>query len=400
MIDRRTVICLGVSQLVSWGVTYYLIGGFGDSIANELGWSRDGVYGGFALAILVMGLVSPAVGRAIERHGGRPVMAAGSLLNAAGCVGLACCNGRALYFAAWVVLGLGMRLTLYDAAFAALARIGGPFARRPMAQITLLGGLASTVFWPFGYWLTARYGWRHPLDVYALAALLTLPLHLSLPRGRHDDVAVRHAAPAPVPRAAGDRSVAVAGSLYAFIATAVNFLNAGMSAHMIGLLGGLGLAATAAVGVSALRGIGQSCARLCEVLFGRSIDPLTLNSIACLLMPAAFLVGLQGGRSAVAAGVFAFLYGACNGILTITRGTLPLVLFDPRTYGSFVGKLIAPSFVFSAAAPMAYAALVDRLGAAAGLWMSLACAVLMLTAALCLQWMHGRHRERRRAASG
>ena len=52
-------------------------------------------------------------------------------------------------------LGVGMRLTLYEAAFAALARIGGPEARRPMSQITLLGGLASTVFWPIGHALAS-----------------------------------------------------------------------------------------------------------------------------------------------------------------------------------------------------------------------------------------------------
>ena len=35
--------------------------------------------------------------------------------------------------------------------------------------------------------------------------------------------------------------------------------------------------------------------------------------------------------------VYALAYGACNGLLTIARGTLPLALFDYRSYGAVVG---------------------------------------------------------------
>src|SRR3546814_4453972 len=129
-----------------------------------------------------MGASSPMIGRAIDRHGGRPVMAAGSLLTALGCAGIALSDGAAAYYAAWLCLGLAMRMTLYDAAFAALARIGGPQAKRPISQITLLGGLASTAFWPIGHFLAESFGWRAALLVYAGFALLTLPLHLAIPR--------------------------------------------------------------------------------------------------------------------------------------------------------------------------------------------------------------------------
>ena len=80
-----------------------------------------------------------------------------------------------------------MRAILYDAAFAALARIGGPDAGRPIAQVTLLGGLASTCFWPIGHLLADAFGWRGALAVYALIALATVPLHLAIPKGRYED---------------------------------------------------------------------------------------------------------------------------------------------------------------------------------------------------------------------
>jgi hypothetical protein len=181
----------------------------------------------------------------------------------------------------------------------------------------------------------------------------------------------------------------VAGGLYAAVMTLANFLNAGMSAHMIGLLDGLGLGAAVSVWIATLRGIGQSGARLCEILFGRRVEPLLLNLLACMFMPLAFVAGLYSGHLDAAAVAFALLYGACNGILTITRGTVPLVLFDHRTYGSLVGRLLVPSFVLSAASPLIYATLMDRLGLLWGLYLSLGCTATMFIAALLLKLRYG-----------
>ncbi|MFE0753814.1 MFS transporter [Inquilinus sp. NPDC058860] len=390
MIRRGTVLCLGLAQLVSWGTTYYLIGGFGPRIIAETGWSHTLVHGGFSAALLVMGLSSAWIGRLIDRRGGRFVMTAGSVLSALGCAGLALARDPVSYYAAWLVLGLAMRCTLYDAAFAALARIGGAEARRPMAQITLLGGLASTAFWPIGEQLAAALGWRGAVFAYAGFALLTVPLHLALPAGRTERA--RPAAAASRPLAGTRREHWIAGGLYALIITLTNALNAGMSAHMIGILAGLGLAAPVAVWVATLRGIGQSGARLAEVLFGGGLSPLGLTLAASAVLPVCFLAGLWGGQVPAAAIAFAFLYGAGNGLLTITRGTLPLVLFDPDRYGAIAGRLLVPGFLCSAAAPVAYAAVIERLGEAAALWLSAALAAVTLAAAagLCATFRTGR----------
>jgi len=381
VIARRIVVALGLGQLISWGATYYLIGGFGEQIGADLGWNRDVVYGGFAVALLVMGLTSPLVGRLVDRRGGRDVMVAGAVVNAAGCAGLAVSHEVATYFAAWIVLGLGMRLTLYDAAFAALARIGGPEARRAMSGITLLGGLAATVFWPLGHILSEHFGWRIAVLVYAGFSLVTIPLSFVAPNRRY---AVPPDAAATAPRQplpSSSRQIVVGGGLYAVITTGANFLNAGMSAHMIAVLAGLGRSATVAVWIATFRGIGQSAARLCEVLFGGRMDPLALNLLACLFMPLSFVAGLFSGTSKAMAIAFALLYGACNGILTITRGTLPLILFDHRSYGTIVGRLIVPSFILPAAAPLIYAIVIDRVGNAGALYLSTGLAVVTLLAA-------------------
>lgn len=77
------MLCLGISQFIGWGVSYYLIGALGESMVAGLGWSRTVVHGGFAVSLLVMGVVSSTAGRWVDRWGGRQVMVAGSLLLAA-----------------------------------------------------------------------------------------------------------------------------------------------------------------------------------------------------------------------------------------------------------------------------------------------------------------------------
>ena len=312
-------------------------------------------------------------------------MAAGSVLCAIGCAGLAMAQTVAAYYAAWVCLGLAMRATLYDAAFAALVRIGGSEARRPIAQVTLLGGLASTCFWPIGHFLAEAFDWRGALFVYAGFALLTLPLHLAISTGRHQDDAPSEQTHQAPPIASGRRDRIVAALLYGLIVTLTNGLNSGMSAHMIGVLTEFGLGAGLAVSISSLRGIGQSSARLAEVMFVGRLHPIDLNLAATLVLPLCFTVGLASGGYVAAAAAFAFFYGAGNGILSITRGTLPLVLFDLHTYGAFVGKLLVPSFVFAAVSPLAFAAVIEHFGASGALYLSIALSSLTLAAALALK---------------
>ncbi len=376
-IQRRTIAALGASQLICWGISYYLIAPIGPFIAAELGWSAAAVHGGFSAALVAMGLSSAPIGRLIDRHGGRPVMVAGSLATALGCATLALARGPLLYGTAWLVLGLAMRMTLYDAAFAALARLGGMAARRPMAQITLLGGLASTVFWPVGHALAGALGWRAALLVYAGLALATALLHLSIPRGRH-------VAGDPVRSGAPPARPGSTAALYAVIVALTTFLNTGMSAHMIGILAGLGVTASAAVAIASLRGIGQLTARLAEVLLGARVHPLALGVFAASLLPICFVAGLGAGRSPAGGAAFALLFGAGNGLLTIVRGTAPLVLFQHQAYGAVVGRLLVPSFFLSALAPLAYALVIEAWGARAALALSIAIAALAWAASAAL----------------
>src|SRR5262245_13440822 len=188
--DRRILVpAIGITQMLAWGSSFYLLGVLANPIVRDTGWSYDWVISGVSLGLLVAGLVSPRIGRAIGRYGGRPVLAAGSLAFAAGFVVLGAAFNLAIYLAAWVLLGVGMGAGLYDAAFSTLGQIYGTQARRPITLVTLFGGFASTVYWPLSALFVEHLGWRGACFAYAaIHAGAALPILLmTVPRRRAAD---------------------------------------------------------------------------------------------------------------------------------------------------------------------------------------------------------------------
>ena len=80
----RAVSVLGITQIIAWGTIFYSPVLTAPLIVAETGWSLSFIMGGFSLGLLIAGLVSPFVGRSIDRYGGHVVMAAGALVSALG----------------------------------------------------------------------------------------------------------------------------------------------------------------------------------------------------------------------------------------------------------------------------------------------------------------------------
>src|ERR1041384_2486267 len=118
-----SVNALGITQITAWGTSFYCLGVLAKPIAAETGWATSTIFLGFSVALVTMGVISTSVGRLIDRIGGRIVMSVGTVIVSLGLFGLAQVHDVATYFAAWVVVGVGMRCCLYDAAFAALVQV-------------------------------------------------------------------------------------------------------------------------------------------------------------------------------------------------------------------------------------------------------------------------------------
>jgi len=356
----RAVLVLGVTQVLAWGAIFYPPVLTLPLIAADRGWSITFVMSGFSLALLVAGLVSPLIGRLIDRHGGHRIMPVGSLLAALGLVGLAYAEHRASYLAVWVLLGVAIAASLYDPAFATLGRIFGAAARQPITALTLAGGFASTVSWPASHVLIDLMGWRGTYLVYAaLLALVAAPLHaFALPRQRADREARPTSAPAAPtallpPRGWPFALVAAAFAAYAFVPS-------GLSAHLLAIFGRSGIDAGSAVVIGALFGPSQVLARIGELMFARGIHPLMVARVAVGMLLAGFALMALCGLSLAVAAAFMVMFGMANGLITIARGTVPLALFGASGYGALLGRIAGPFLLMQAIAPLVLALVAEH----------------------------------------
>jgi hypothetical protein len=388
------VICgLGITQIIGWGTTYYALGALSQDIAVATGWSTTLIFGAFSASLLVSGFSSKWAGRLIDRVGGRKVMVAGSLLSAAGLVIIGAFPHPVTYVAGWLVLGLAMRLATYDAAFASLAQITPKGARRAISYLSLFGGLASTVFWPVSHYLSLGIGWDNALLVYAVLHLaICLPIHWAVLGQARGDAANGEAdllMDAALPATLRSRALV----LFAAALALNGLVFSAISAHAVPLFGALGFAGEQAVLVAALIGPSQVASRMGEILMGRRISPIQLGLIAFGLLPVAIALFAGLGFSWTAAIVFAVLYGASNGLVTIAKGAVPLHLFGPRGYGEVLGVVSAPNLVLNAAAPLLFALLLGWTSAETALLLAGGAALASTFAMLLLMRLHQRHAQ-------
>lgn len=372
-----TVTALGLAQTLAWASSYYLPAIVAAPMARDLGVSVATVFGAFSLALLVSAFLGPHAGKAIDRWGGRPVLMGTNVVFAAGLALLGSAQGPMAMFLGWAVLGVAMGSGLYEAAFAALVRLWGDASRGAITGVTLFAGFASTVGWPLTTWLQADYGWRDACHAWAaLHLVIGLPLNASLPRA----VAAR---PEGVAAAAGPSAAVPLRSalLLSFVFAATWFISTAMAAHLPRLLQASGTTLAAAVAVGALVGPAQVGARLLEFGLLRKVHPLLSARLAAALHPLGAAVLIVFG--APAAALFGVLHGAGNGILTIAKGTLPLVLFGPHGYGQRQGLLMVPARIAQAAAPWLFGLALDRWGSGA-LGLSAAIAGAALAALMLL----------------
>ncbi|MBU8539291.1 MFS transporter [Roseomonas tokyonensis] len=348
-------------------------------MAAEFGVSTAWIFGAFSAALMLSALLGPLVGRAIDQRGGRGMLTASNLVLALGLVALGLAQGPWGMAAGWVVLGIGMAMGLYDAAFATLAGLYGLAARGPITGITLIAGFASTVGWPVSALMEEAFGWRGAcLGWAALHLLVGLPLNRLLvppaPPPERKAAMTQQAPPAPS---------RLAMPLLAFVFAGSWFIAGAMAAHLPALLQAAGATGATAVAAAALIGPAQVAARVAEFGLLRRFHPLVSARLAMLGHPLGAAVLLIFGGPAAAA--YAVLHGMGNGVMTIAKGTLPLAVFGPGGYGARQGLLGAPARFLQAASPFLFGLLLERGGVAAALSVTMALALSGCLALLLLR---------------
>ena len=364
------VAALGTTQTIAWASSYYMPAILGAPIADALHLPTSVFFGLFSGALLLSAVVGPSVGRLIDRHGGRVLLASSNLVIAAGLVILAAAHGIAGLVIAWTVLGVGIGMGLYDPAFAALTWLYGREARSSITGITLIAGFASTIGWPMSAVFLHEFGWRAACLIWAgTEPTARCPVKLAV------DPAPWHARPGcRRPRRNCRRPSRRVRRCQSWPSSS-----------------------------PPLGSCRERWRRICRVCCRRRVhprprqSPLRRWSVRLRSAPASSSSGYcarstrssrhgslrccirSAPRSSCLFGVpgivaFALLHGAGNGMITIAKGTLPLALFGPHGYGLRSGLLSAPARMLQSAAPFLFGLLLDRVGIGA----------VGLSAGLCL----------------
>ena len=380
--DERLLLALSFSQLVAWGSCYYAYAVLMEPIQAALGISKSTAAGAYSLGLLVMGFTAVAVGILIDRGRHFQVLVCGTILTICGMLLHAMVDSVWQLYAVWALIGAGMACTLYESVFAFLIRTYPNDYRRRITVVTLLGGLASTVFWPLTALLLARFGWRGAfvgLALLQLAGCLTCYL-VFLPRR----------SPLRTPHRNERMPVTKLLRSRPFVLLAVSFtlqsiVLAGLAAHIIALFSASGVGT--AIGLMAASSIGvmQVLGRSVLLMADTRMNPATAARVVVWLVPAAIITLLALDVSPWFAFLYAFLFGSGNGMMTIVKGTAAADLISREHVAMLNGVLAMPMAVARAAGPILIATFWDFFGNPhAAVWVILciaSCAAFALAAA-------------------
>lgn len=352
---------LGIGQIVSWGSFYYSFPLIAEPMGQELGLTKPEVYGAATFGLAVAGIAAYPIGAFIDKGGGRAVMAVGSAIGGLLLIGWSQVDGLLSFYPLFAGIGLIQAMTLYEPAFAVVVRRYGAQARGGITALTLWGGFASTVFVPLVQVLLDTLGWR---DALIALGLINLVLCVALyfftidPRA---DVAPPAPESAVAPRT-GHEAVRWVMTQPAFWGLAVCFtVFAGMHSalifHLYPMLIERGYDTATTVAAIAIFGPSQVAGRIAIWLFAGRRSIRIIGMVHVVLFPLALMVLLTGSLSFAVAALFAVIYGAANGIMTIVRGLAVPEMLTRDAYGAINGALATPMIVVRAAAPFAAALL-------------------------------------------
>ncbi len=347
---RLLVLALGTTLILGWGTGYFLPGALGPAMEPALGLPAGGSFIGLTLQLGMAGLLAPWMGRMIDRHGPRRIMATGSVIYAAGLGLLAAAQGPLTALGACLVMGLAASMTLSEASNAALATLGAKGARRRIGIVTAVSGLASGIAWPVLAALDDAVGWRGAVLAAAAAHLLVaLPLHLAtLPTSTGAPRAPRGKAP-PLPVKL--RWLSAAMTMQVLVGSA-------LLSNMVGVVESLGLDRGSAIFWASLTGPAQVAARLFDAAGGARASAVTMASLALLAMPLSILVPVvlpQGVGFAVP--VFVLAYGLASGVMSVMRPACLIELHGTEGYATVAGRVMGPVTTGMALSPSLFAPL-------------------------------------------
>jgi MFS family permease len=388
------VATLGITTIISYGTSYYLFGVLVVPVDKDLGWSRAGVSGAYALGTVLAGILGMPIGRLVDAYGARLLMSAGSLLSGLSLLGLAAVHTLWQFYVLWSVgLGLANALTFYPISFTIVANWFDRRRGAAFALLTLLGGLASPIFVPLAGILIPHVGWRASLVVMALLQLcLAFPLHAIAVRRHPEDLGLRpDGGTGDLSRRLTPQSgITLHSSVrlpafwtltgaYALEVFASNVI----LVHAVAFLIGRGYSGAWAAGIVGILGLASLPGRFILNLLSDRVGPQPLLGL-CMASQGIGVLLLLHGASVAWLIAFVVVYGGAFGAISPLRAAVMADHVGRKAYGAIIAAQGVPVAIAAGSGPFVAGWMYDRLhGYSLPFWLS-ACAFLLSGVAVAL----------------
>jgi len=374
-------------------------------IVDEFGWDRGATAAAFSFGFILAAVLSPLLGRWMDRYGPRVVIEGG-----VACVALGLFGARYI-FAPWqlyatlgVLVGAGSICLSYTGQACYLPNW---FVRRRglAMSIAFSGvGLGSIVLFPALQGVIDAFGWRSACTALAIVVLLVLaPLNLLLRRrpqelGLHPDGdAAAPARPAAQTAPSGEDwtlgaairtphfwwlALAYASGLYAWYAVQVH------QTRYLVEIGFSGRYAAWALGFVSLAGVPG------QIALGHLSDRIgrewvwTIGQVGFIICYAA-LLALQHAPLPALLWLMVLAQGFLGYGVTSVVGAIPAEYFHGRHYGAIFGAIMGIGIAGGALGPWATGVAYDASGSyAPGFAAALGCCVVSLVAIWVIRQMN------------
>jgi predicted MFS family arabinose efflux permease len=324
-----SVLLLGLTTIGAYGVAYYAIGVLIPAISEDTGWSSGTLASAFSLALLLQGVIALGLGRVFDRSGSLPVLASSLVVGSTLLVLASLAQAPWQFVLTWTcgaaAIGGGL---YYNVTMPALARLFPNRRATAFSGLTLLGALASPIFYPLAAVLIESMGWRSTLQALVLILVCSVAPAVFLVRAPSRRQSIDNQEKQPT-LASALREPAISRTLI-MVAVAA-FANAAVLLHQVPIIEATGLSLTAASSYAGLRGAFQLPGRVLLSPLVRFVGVRGLMA-GCYLLSGtavfAMVLALNADVTTALVVYFAVASGISIGLLSPLNG-----LFQAEVYG-------------------------------------------------------------------
>jgi predicted MFS family arabinose efflux permease len=344
------VLLLGLTTIGAYGVAYYAIGALIPAISKDTGWSSGTLASAFSLALLLQGGVALGLGRLFDRCGSVPVLAISLVVGAAFLLMASLAQAPWQFVLTWTLgagaIGGGL---YYNVTMPALARLFPSRRATAFSGLTLLGALASPIFYPLAAVLMDSMGWRSTLQVLVLVLVCCVSPAIFLVRAPPGAQTVDRRGRTQS-LASTLREPAIARAL--LLVAVASFANAAVLLHQVSIIEATGLSLTAASSYAGLRGAFQLPGRVLLSPLVRAAGVRGLLAGCYVLSGTAVLAlvpALNGGITTVFVLYFTVASGVSIGLLSPLNGLFQADVYGDSRLGTLSGVTVIVVSVAGAA---------------------------------------------------